>query len=37
MSTIQKENIYIDRIKQNEENNISLNDYPVFNQKQGIN
>ena len=32
---IQKEYIYIDRLKQNEENNTSLLDYPVFNRKTG--
>ena len=30
-----KEHIYIDRIKQNEENNMSLMDYPVFNRETG--
>ena len=35
MSTINKENIYIDRIKQNEEYNMSLMDYPVFNLETG--
>ena len=35
MTKIQKENIYIDRIKQNKENNLSLNDYPLFNIETG--
>jgi len=32
---IQKQNIYIDRIQQQKENNITLVDYPVFNIKTG--
>ena len=35
MSTINKEHIYIDILKQNEQKNISILDYPVFNLKTG--
>jgi hypothetical protein len=35
MTKIQKKNIYIDAQQQQKENNISLYDYPVFNQKTG--
>ena len=35
MTKIQKKNIFIDRIRQNKENNIALVDYPVFNIKTG--
>ena len=33
MTTINKENIYIDRYQQDKEKNISLEDYPVYHQK----
>ena len=32
---IQKQNIYIDIFRQNKENNISINDYPVYNYETG--
>jgi hypothetical protein len=35
MTKIQKENIYIDSIRQTQEKNISINDYPVFNIETG--
>ena len=35
MSTIKKEYIYIDILKQNKEKNISILDYPMFNEKTG--
>ena len=35
MTTINKENIYIDRHRQNRERNNSLCDYPVFNLETG--
>ena len=35
MSTINKKYIYIDAQRQHKEKNISIQDYPVFNQKTG--
>ena len=35
MTTINKENVYIDRLQQDKERNIALGDFPVFNGKTG--
>ena len=35
MTTIEKQNIYIDKYQQDKERNIDLGDYPVYHQKTG--